>query len=132
MALDPVSLKTLAIELAAAMPPEPSAPSYANDFTTSLTCADWKNLGAAGHEIRAGDAIRLERLSQSAYACATLSRLLLMSDNADGCEGEHPLNGNIVGGLHHALSVVASTMQTDLYELAERTRTGTAGEIRHG
>ena len=90
------------------------------DFSTSLSGADWGKLGAQGHEVRAGEAIRLERLHQSAYACDVLSRLLLMSANADSDEG-HPLDGYVVGGLHHALNVIATTMQADLYALASRT-----------
>ena len=93
----------------------------AGDFSTSLSGADWEKLGTRGHEIRRGDAERLERLKQSAYACEVLSRLLIMSDNADAGADDHPLDGNIVGGLHHALHVIADSMQADLYALAERT-----------
>lgn len=92
------------------------------DFSTSLTHVDWEKLGTRGHEIRIGDATCLERLAQGAYACDAISRLLLMSDNEAGCEGTHPINGNIVGGLHHALNVIAGSMQDDIFALANRLR----------
>ena len=102
------------------------------EFSTSLSGAEWEKLGTQGHEIRTGDAERLERLNQSAYACEVLSRLLIMSDNADAGTGDNPLNGNIVGGLHHALHVIADSMQANLYALARRTEPSSSHTSRGG